>query len=120
MTTNQPQPDDTPVPGWNIDTSNPAVRRAVWGPGPFSATKKVRKGFCQLTLDEALTEARGAGFRETAHSKATRAHVQQSWNNAATIRPVPGGVVIKPAWTTAQVWIVVGVLFLLLFGVCIV
>lgn len=116
MTTNPPQPGS----GWDFDSTNRAVRRTVWGPGPFSATEKPRKGFWQRTLDEVLAEARAAGFRETAHSKATRAHVQRDWNTAATIRPVPGGVVVKPAWTSTQVWLVFGVLFILLCGVCII
>jgi hypothetical protein len=45
-------------------------------------------------------------------------HVQRDWQTAATISPMPGGVVVKPAWTTAQLVIVAGVLVLLALGVC--
>ncbi|MGS2616045.1 hypothetical protein ACVCAH_16205 [Micromonospora sp. LZ34] len=31
---------------------------------------------------------------------------------------MPGGVVVKPAWTTGQMILVAGVLVLLFFGVC--
>lgn len=90
------------------------------GSSPFSADKKIRKGAHPLTIDQALEAARAAGFMPTARSRPHRAHVQRSWNNAATIQPVPSGVVVKPAWTTAQMLIVAGVLFFFVFGVCLV
>jgi hypothetical protein len=93
-------------------------------PSPFSSAArsvggKVRKRSWPLTVDEAVRAAQEAGYTVTPRSTSTRAHVQKAWNNAATITPVPGGgVVVKPAWTTAQIVIVVGILVVLFLGFC--
>lgn len=88
-------------------------------PGPFSPTGRVRKQMLPITLDQALEGATAAGFRQTTRSKPHAAHVQRAWNTAATIRPVPGGVVIQPAWTTAQIVAVVSVLTMfVLLAIC--
>ena len=87
-------------------------------PTPFSF--KVRKTPWRVSLQEALAAAEAAGYKPTARSKPNRIHVQRRWNEGAAIRPMPGdtGVVIRPAWTTAQMWVVAGILFLLFFGWC--
>ena len=84
-------------------------------PPAFSAAK-VRKQMLPISLQQALADAAAAGFRQTARSRPDAAYVQRAWNAAATIRPVPGGVVIAPAWTTAQIAVVVVVLVLLCVG----
>lgn len=65
-----------------------------------------------------MAAAAAAGFRPTARSGPNRVYVQRDWKIAATISPTPTGVVVKPAWTTAQMAIVAGVLGLLFLGVC--
>jgi hypothetical protein len=87
---------------------------------PFPPTGQVRKQAWPVTVGEALEVADAAGFRTTPRSGPDRAHVQRDWRTAATIRPVPGGVVVKPAWTTTQLAVVAAVLALFVFGVCVI
>ena len=89
-------------------------------PSPF--TGKIRKGIWPLSVTEAAAAADAVGFKATPRSKGDRLHVQRRWNEAATIRALPGnnGVVIRPAWTSAQIVAVIAVLCLLAFGVCLV
>lgn len=69
-------------------------------------------------MDEAIAAATAAGFRPTTRSSPTRLCVQRDWKTAATISPTYGGVVVKPAWTTGQLVVVVVVLVLLFIGLC--
>lgn len=85
---------------------------------PFPAKGKIRARQWPMTVEQALFAAQRAGYCPTSHSRTSRAHVQRAWNAAATIKPVPGGVVIAPAWTRAQILMVLIVLFLLWAGVC--
>jgi hypothetical protein len=85
---------------------------------PFTRGGNVKGRAWQVPMDEALAAANAAGFRMTTRSGPNRAYVQRDGKTAATISPTPGGVVVKPAWTTGQMVIVAGVLVLLFFGVC--
>lgn len=88
-------------------------------PTPTAFTGKVRKQMIAISFEQALEQASAAGFKQTSRSRAGEAHVQRSWNVGAKIRPVPGGVVVQPAWTSGQIWAVVGILmFFALFTVC--
>ncbi|AXH88806.1 hypothetical protein DVH21_02050 [Micromonospora aurantiaca] len=69
-----------------------------------------------MPMDDAVTAATAAGFRVTPRSGPSRVHVQRNLWTAATIRPTHGGVVVKPAWTPAQIAVVIVVLALLLCG----
>lgn len=63
-----------------------------------------------MSIEQALADAESAGFRQTAKSRPGAAHVQRRWNEGATIRPAPGGVVVQPAWTSGQIYALVAVL----------
>lgn len=85
---------------------------------PFSPRDKVRRTAWKVPVDTAVEDAVAAGFSVTSRSGPNRVNVQRDWMTAATITPIPGGVVVKPAWTTAQLAIVAGVLVVLFLGVC--
>lgn len=89
---------------------------APQNPAAFPRYGKVRKQVVPMTIEQALADASEAGFRQTTRSRPGAAHVQRKWNEGATIRPVPGGVVVQPAWTSGQIYAVIAVLatFLLL------
>lgn len=85
----------------------------------FREHRKVRKQVFPLTIEQALADAEAAGFRQTAKSRPGAAYVQRKWNEGATIRPVPDGVVVQPAWTSGQIYGVVAVLAVfLVLAVC--
>lgn len=86
---------------------------------PFRPRGKVRqRPWWPVSMDEAMNAAHKAGFRAASGGPAGSVHVQRGLWTAATITPAPGGVVVKPAWTTAQV-MAVGVFLVLLFiGIC--
>lgn len=86
---------------------------------PFTPTGKVRPTAWQVGVDHAVAAARAAGFRPTPRSTISRVYVQRDWKTAATIRPTPSGVVVRPAWTTPLTIIVAVVLALLVTAVCV-
>jgi hypothetical protein len=85
--------------------------------GPF--TGKVRRAYWPITVDDALRAAHEAGYAPTGRGRTTRLHVQRDWHHAAVISQAPTGVMIRPAWTTAQMIIVavIMILFLLILSV---
>ncbi|MEU2699598.1 hypothetical protein [Micromonospora aurantiaca (nom. illeg.)] len=85
---------------------------------PFYPRGKVYARTWQITMDEAVEAARTAGFHVTPRSGPNRVYVQRNWSTAAWITPTHGGVVIKPAWTTGQMYAVAGVLVVLVLGFC--
>jgi hypothetical protein len=89
-------------------------------PQPTPFTYKVRKTPWRVPVQEALAAAEAAGYKPTPRSKPHLIHVQRKWNEGAIIQPMPGetGVVIRPARTTAQIAVVVGILLLFAIGLC--
>lgn len=86
---------------------------------PFRKHGKVRQHpWWPVGMDEAMQSAHEAGFRAATGGPRGSVRVQRGLWTGATITPVPGGVVVKPAWTTAQVVAVGVVLALLLLFVC--
>lgn len=88
------------------------------GNSPFFPKSRVKACAWQVTMADATAAAAVAGFRPTARSGPTRLYVQRDWKTAASISPTPAGVVVKPAWTTAQMAIVAGILVVLFLGLC--
>jgi hypothetical protein len=71
---------------------------------PFAG--KIKRGYWPLTAQAALAEAEAAGYLPTGRGGAHKLHVQRDWHHAAAIVPGATGVVIRPAWTRAQMIIV--------------
>lgn len=72
-----------------------------------------RKGWHEITMAQAMAQAQAAGYRPTSHGTLQRG----PWR-AIEITPAPGGVMVKGAWTTAQLAVVGVFLVLLVIGVC--
>jgi len=88
-------------------------------PEPTPFTYEVRGTPWRVSLQQAPAAAEAAAFKRTARSsRSDRMYVRRKWNEAASIRPMPGdtGVSIRPAWTTGQIVLVVVVLFVLFLG----
>lgn len=66
-------------------------------------------GWHSITMDQAMEQATAEGYRPTQHGT-----LQRGLWRAVKVTPAHGGVMVRRAWTTAQI-MVVGVFLVLLF-----